>query len=144
MTFADLPLLNAILNTSCAILLLIGHQFARKGKQDVHKKYMVAAFVTSALFLVSYLTYHAVHGTEYFRGEGWIRPVYFSILGTHTVLAAAIVPLAIMTLIRGLKNNVAKHRTIARWTYPIWLYVSVTGVVIYIMLYQMYPVARIV
>ena len=100
---------------------------------------MIAAFAVSALFLISYLTYHAYHGTTKFLGEGWIRPVYFTILTSHTILAAAIVPLAIITLRRGLRDEIDKHVKLARWTYPIWLYVSVTGVIVYLMLYHLYP-----
>lgn len=139
MSFADLPLLNAVLNTTSAILLLIGHRHIKHGNSRLHKKFMIAAFITSSLFLVSYLVYHYVHGAQYFQGRGWIRPIYFVILGTHTILAAAIVPLVIITLRRGLRNDVLRHKRIAKWTYPIWLYVSVTGVVIYLMLYQLFP-----
>ena len=135
----SLPTLNALLNSTSAILLVAGHRFIKKGKRDAHKKCMIGTFSVSILFLISYLTYHAYHGTTRFPGEGWIRPVYFTILGTHTVLAAAIVPLAIITLRRGLKNAIPAHKAIARWTYPIWLYVSVTGVVVYVMLYHLYP-----
>lgn len=98
---------------------------------------MISTFVVSCLFLVSYLTYHAIHGTTRFPGEGWLRPVYFTILITHTFCAAAIVPLAIITLRRGLRNAIDKHKQLARWTYPIWMYVSVTGVVIYLLLYHL-------
>lgn len=139
MSFSDLPLLNAILNSSSAMLLLIGRRFIKRGQQLWHKRFMIAAFGTSSLFLVSYLTYHSVHGAQYFQGEGWIRPVYFLILGTHTFLAATIVPLVLITLTRGLKNQVPRHKKIAKWTYPIWLYVSITGVIIYLMLYQLFP-----
>lgn len=97
---------------------------------------MIAVFVVSALFLTSYLVYHYQHGSQPFQGQGWVRPVYFSILFTHTVLAMAVVPMALMSLRRGLKRMDEQHRKIARWTYPVWLYVSVTGVVIYLMLYQ--------
>lgn len=99
---------------------------------------MIAAFTVSSVFLISYVTYHYHHGTTRFTGEGWIRPVYFSLLGTHTILAVAVVPLVIVTLRRGLKNDIGRHKAIARWTYPIWLYVSVTGVIVYIMLYHLY------
>jgi uncharacterized membrane protein YozB (DUF420 family) len=144
MSFSDLPLLNAFLNTTSAVLLLIGHQLIKKGRKDSHKKLMIAAFVASSLFLISYLTYHYVHGSQHFAGEGLIRPVYFLILATHTVLAAAIVPLVLITLRRGLRSEFSLHRRIARWTYPIWLYVSVTGVIIYLMLYQLFPAGRAV
>lgn len=134
-----LPTLNALLNSSSAVLLLVGHRFIKQGETRSHRACMIAAFVTSVLFLISYLTYHAVHGTTTFPGQGWIRPVYFTILTSHTILAAAIVPLVIITLRRGLKELYDKHRRIARWTYPLWLYVSVTGVVIYLLLYHLYP-----
>ncbi len=134
-----LPTVNAILNSTSAILLLTGHAFIKRGNKDAHKKCMIGTFTVSILFLISYLTYHYVHGTTVFLGEGWIRPVYFFILTTHTILAASIVPLSIITLRRGLKDNILSHKKIARWTYPIWLYVSVTGVVIYILLYHLYP-----
>ena len=100
---------------------------------------MLSAFTFSSLFLISYLVYHYQHGSQPFQGTGWIRTVYFAILLSHTVLAAAVVPLVLVTLRRGLKGNFARHRAIARWTFPIWLYVSVTGVIIYLMLYQMDP-----
>ncbi len=98
---------------------------------------MIAAFTVSSLFLVSYITYHSVHGTTHFPGEGWTRPVYFTILTSHTILAVLVVPLVIISLRRGLRNDVARHRAIARWAYPIWLYVSVTGVIVYLMLYHL-------
>ncbi len=100
---------------------------------------MIATFVVSIAFLISYLTYHSYHGTTRFMGEGWIRPVYFTILTSHTILAVLVVPLAIITLRRGLRDLIEQHVKIARWTYPIWLYVSVTGVVVYLMLYHLYP-----
>ena len=99
---------------------------------------MIGAFAVSSAFLVSYLTYHYYHGTTRFLGEGWIRPLYFLLLLTHTVLAAAVVPLVIVTLRRGLRDDITRHRAIARWTYPIWLYVSATGVIVYLMLYHFY------
>lgn len=111
----------------------------KRGNIRAHKSCMIATFLVSILFLISYLTYHAQHGTTRFTGEGLIRPVYFTILTSHTILAAAIVPLAIITLRRGLRNAIEKHVRIARWTYPVWLYVSVTGVLVYLMLYQFYP-----
>ncbi|HEY4612333.1 MAG TPA: DUF420 domain-containing protein [Bacteroidota bacterium] len=136
---SDLPFLNALLNTTSAILLLFGHQQIKQGNIQVHRKLMIAVFVVSCLFLISYLTYHYWHGSQPFQGQGTVRYLYFAILLSHTVLAATIVPLAIMTLRYGLKREDAKHRRIAKWTYPIWLYVSVTGVVIYLMLYQLFP-----
>ena len=100
---------------------------------------MIGAFTASVLFFIAYITYHSYHGTTTFTGQGWIRPVYFTILTSHTILAVAIVPLAIITLRRGLRDQIEKHVKIARWTYPIWLYVSVTGVIVYLMLYHLYP-----
>lgn len=139
MSISDLPLLNAILNATSAILLLVGHRFIKKGNRNLHKKFMLCALGTSTLFLISYLGYHYVHGSQHFQGEGIVRPVYFLILGTHTLLAAAIVPMVIITLTRALNGSYERHRRIARWTYPIWLYVSITGVIIYLMLYQFFP-----
>jgi putative membrane protein len=134
-----LPTLNALLNSTSAVFLLVGHRFIKRGNTQSHKKCMIGAVCTSVLFLISYLTYHYFHGTTRFLGEGWIRPVYFTILTSHTILAAGIVPLVIVTLRRGLKEIFDKHKRIARWTYPLWLYVSVTGVIIYVMLYHLYP-----
>ncbi len=134
-----LPTLNAFLNSTSFVLLVIGRRFIKKGNRHAHKKCMISAVLTSVLFLISYLTYHYYHGATRFAGEGWIRPVYFTILTSHTILAAAIVPLVIITLRRGLQEIFDKHKRIARWTYPLWLYVSVTGVVIYIILYHLYP-----
>jgi putative membrane protein len=133
-----LPAINALLNTASAILLFTGHRFILRGRTELHRKFMISAFGVSTLFLISYLTYHYYHGTTTFAGVGWIRPFYFSLLGSHTVLAAAVVPLVIVTMRRGLKEKFDRHRAIARWTYPIWLYVSVTGVIVYVMLYQIY------
>ena len=134
----NLPTLNAILNTTSAILLVTGRSFIKRGNRTAHKRCMIGTFSVSIVFLISNLTYHYYHGTTRFPGEGWIRPVYFSILVSHTILAAAIVPLAIITLRRGLSDRIPLHRKIARWTYPIWLYVSVTGVIVYLMLYRIY------
>ena len=131
-----LPTFNAMLNATSAILLVMGHRFIKQGKKTAHRSCMIATFAVSSLFLISYLTYHSIHGVTTFKGEGWIRPVYFAILGTHTILAASVVPLAIITLRWGLKNRFDRHVPIARWTYPIWLYVSVTGVIVYVLLYR--------
>ena len=132
------PTLNAILNGTAAVLLLTGRVLISRRRIETHKKVMIAAFITSSVFLVNYLTYHAmIHGSKHFAGQGWIRSVYFTILLTHTVLAAAIVPLVLLSLTRGLRRQDARHRAVSRWTFPLWLYVSVTGVVIYLMLYQM-------
>lgn len=134
-----LPTLNAILNATSGVLLIVGHRYIKRGNRVVHKRFMLASIAASVLFLISYVTYHSYHGTTRFPGEGWIRPVYFTILTTHTILAAAIVPLVIITLRRALKEQFDRHVKIARWTYPIWLYVSVTGVIVYVMLYHVYP-----
>jgi len=133
----ELPTLNAVLNSASFILLLSGFYFIRQKKIAAHKRCMIAAVVVSALFLTSYLIYHAQVGSVKFTKTGWIRPVYFTILLTHTVLAVAIVPMAAITLFRALKERFDKHRKIARWTLPVWMYVSITGVVIYFMLYQL-------
>ncbi len=130
--------LNATLNGAAAVLLLTGHSFIKRGRIAAHRACMIAALLVSTAFLVSYVIYHARVGSVPFQGHGWIRPVYFSILFTHVVLAAAIVPLALVTLSRALRKQFDRHRRIARWTYPIWLYVSVTGVVIYFLLYHLY------
>lgn len=136
MQISDLPTLNATLNGLSAIWLTIGYIFIRQKKITAHKTCMIGALITSALFLISYLIYHYHAGSKPFTGQGAIRMVYFSILLSHTVLAAAIVPLALITLVRALKQRFDKHRRIARWTLPIWFYVSVTGVIIYWMLYE--------
>jgi putative membrane protein len=140
MTYIQIaPAINAFLNGTAAVLLVVGHRFITSGKVEKHKRTMIAAFVTSSLFLVNYLTYHTlIHGSKHFPGQGWVRYLYFTILLTHTMLAVVIVPMVLMTLSRGLKRNYPRHRAIARWTYPLWLYVSVTGVVIYLMLYQLF------
>lgn len=141
MDTALLPLLNALLNATCSCFLLAGWWFIRRGRKRAHRACMISALVTSALFLVSYLTYHYAHGSTPFVGQGFIRPVYFTILLTHTVLAVVIVPLVALTLVRALRERFDAHRRIARWTLPIWLYVSVTGVAVYLLLYQFYPSA---
>lgn len=139
MTVSDLPTVNAMLNTLAFIFLVIGFVFIRRKKVEQHRAMMLAAFVTSAVFLISYLYYHfnAAIITR-FTGEGIVRIAYFTILISHSVLAVAVPPMAIITLFRGLKMKVEKHRRIARWTLPIWMYVSVTGVVVYLMLYHWY------
>jgi uncharacterized membrane protein YozB (DUF420 family) len=138
MDVSSLPAVNATLNGTTTVLLIIGRALIAKKQVTAHRRVMIAAVSTSALFLISYLTYHAQAGSVRFQGQGWVRPVYFAILLTHTVLAAAIVPMVLVTLARGLRGNFDRHRAIARWTYPVWLYVSVTGVVIYVMLYHLY------
>ncbi|MGH9559281.1 MAG: DUF420 domain-containing protein [Bryobacteraceae bacterium] len=132
----DLPALNAVLNGTAAVLLVCGFALIRGGRKEAHKRTMIAAFTVSVLFLISYVTYHAQVGSVPYQGTGAIRIVYFAILITHIVLAAAVPVLAIITLSRALKGDFKRHRRIARWTLPIWLYVSVTGVVVYLMLYQ--------
>jgi len=132
-----LPSINAFLNATAAVLLIWGYSLIRRKRIEQHRKVMTAAFVTSCLFLVCYIVYHAQVGSKHFPGTGAIRTVYLTILGTHTVLAAAVPFLAIITLRRGLAAKYDRHRHIARWTLPIWLYVSVTGVVVYVMLYHL-------
>ena len=131
--------LNSILNSIAAILLTGGFYCIRRRRVRAHRACMIAAFAVSTAFFVSYCVYHYEVGDVRFQGHGWIRPVYFTILVSHIALAAAIVPLALITITRALRGNFPKHRRIARWTLPIWLYVSVTGVVVYWMLYRLYP-----
>ncbi len=135
-SIGDLPTLNAALNGTSAVLLALGYLFIRRKKVNLHKACMVSAFVISTLFLVSYLTYHYHAGSKPFPGEGWTRPVYFTILISHVLLATATLPLSIVTLARGFRGCFEKHRRIARWALPIWLYVSVTGVIVYLLLYH--------
>lgn len=137
MEMRDLPALNAALNTTSALLLLWGYALIRRRNFQAHKKVMLAAFTTSVLFLISYLTYHYNVGSVRFQKTGPIRTVYFTILLTHTILAAAVAPMAAITLYRAWTNQLQRHRKLARITLPIWLYVSVTGVVVYWMLYQL-------
>lgn len=132
-----MPALNAVLNSASACLLVAGYFFIRRGKIEQHKKCMLSACVTSILFLASYLTFHALHGSTRFQGTGWVRPVYFTILISHTILAMVIVPYVILTLVHIFRDRPELHRRRARVALPLWLYVSVTGVVIYLMLYQM-------
>jgi uncharacterized membrane protein YozB (DUF420 family) len=141
--WSDLATVNACLNATSALFLLLGHRAIRRMEIDLHRRLMIAAAVTSAVFLVSYLTYHATAGSVRFAGHGAVRPLYFAILISHTSLAAAVLPMALRTLYLGLKRRDDRHRRIARWTYPIWLYVSVTGVVVYVMLYWLYPPAAV-
>jgi uncharacterized membrane protein YozB (DUF420 family) len=133
---ASLPTVNATLNAVAAVLLLCGYVMIRRGRIQTHRKFMLAAFATSALFLVSYVVYHANVGSRPFTGQGPIRYAYFAILITHVVLAAAVLPMALITLTHALRERFDRHRRIARWTWPIWMYVSVTGVIVYLMLYQ--------
>ena len=134
-----LPHLNAILNATSGLLLVTGYLFIRRRKIKAHRNCLIAALVTSTIFLVSYLTYHYYHGSTRFTGQGLARPLYFTILISHTILATAIVPFVGVTLYRAARGQFTKHMRIARWTFPMWLYVSVTGVVVYLMLYRIYP-----
>lgn len=136
MSVHDLPAVNATLNAISGILLLIGYSRIKAGRRDQHKTWMIAAFISSSLFLISYLVYHAQVGSVPFTRQGFVRPLYFTVLITHVILAAAVVPMILLTLTRGLKGRFAQHRRIARWTFPIWMYVSVTGVLVYVLLYK--------
>lgn len=132
----DLPAVNATLNAISGILLLAGFSRIKAGHRESHRRWMIAAFISSSLFLISYTVYHAEVGSVPFTRQGFVRPVYFTILATHIVLAAVVLPLSLVTLYRGLTGRYVQHRRIARWTFPIWLYVSVTGVLVYVLLYQ--------
>jgi len=139
MTLSDLPALNACLNGLSTVLLTAGYMCIRRGRQKAHRHCMIGALVASTLFLTCYLVYHANAGRTVFKEPAWFRPIYLVILLTHTILAAAIVPLVIVTVVRALRGQFDRHKAIARWTWPIWMYVSVTGVVIYLLLYQVFP-----
>ncbi len=145
MSFSDLPAVNASLNALSTVFLSAGFWFIRHGRREQHRNCMVAALVTSALFLACYLTYHGYlawylhQGPTRFLEPAWFRPIYLAILTTHTVLAMVIVPLVLWTFGRALKKNFAGHKRLARWTWPLWMYVSVTGVAIYLLLYQVFP-----
>ena len=132
----DLPAVNAVLNGISAVLLVVAWILILNRRIDAHRRVMIAAFSTSSLFLICYIVYHAQVGSVRFTRQGLVRPLYFAILITHVTLAAAVLPLAVVTLSRGLKARYDRHRAIARWTLPIWLYVSVTGVLVYVLLYQ--------
>ena len=134
--YAIFPAINAALNGTSAVLLFAGHGLIKRGRMAAHRAVMLTALATSAAFLCSYLYYHYHVGSVHFRGQGWSRPVYFTILTSHTILAALIVPLIIVTLVRALRQRFDRHRAIARWTYPLWMYVSITGVIVYFMLYH--------
>jgi putative membrane protein len=143
MTLHDLPAVNATLNGLSAIFLVAGFVFIKRGNKIAHRNCMISAFVTSVIFLGCYLTYHAtVKTVTRFVDPAWFRPIYLTILATHTLLAAVIVPLILTTLWRAKKENFEAHKKIARWTWPLWLYVSVTGVAIYLLLYQIFPQAK--
>jgi len=136
-----LPAFNAILNATTGILIVMGFLFIKNKRIAAHRACMIGAVITSSVFLISYVVYHVGFGAgvSRFMGTGWVRPVYFTILITHTILAVTIVPFVIVTLTRALRGSFQRHRAIARWTFPMWLYVSVTGVIVYLMLYHLYP-----
>jgi putative membrane protein len=138
LSLSSIPLLNAILNGTCAVFLIIGLNFILRGKILAHKVCMLTAFVCSTVFFALYLYFHFHAGIIRFGGQGWIRPVYFTILISHTILAVVSLPLVLITLSFALRSRFGQHRPIAKWTYPIWLYVSVTGVIIYWLLYVAY------
>ncbi len=140
-TIRFLPTLNAILNATSGILVLVGFLFIRRRRIAAHRACMITAVCVSILFLISYIVYHYHHGATRFPGTGAVRTLYFVILISHTILAVVIVPFVIITLRRALKSQFARHMKIARWTFPMWLYVSVTGVIVYFMLYHLYPVS---
>ena len=139
MSIADLPALNACFNATSTVLLTCGYVLIKRGRQKAHRNCMMAALVSSTFFLIGYLTYHAYAGTTSFQNPQWFRSTYLSILVTHTLLAAAVVPLVILTLVPALRQRFDRHKRIARWTWPVWMYVSVTGVLIYFLLYQIFP-----
>jgi len=136
--YAIYPVIDAGLNGTSAVLLVVGRGFIKRGRMAAHRAVMITVLVSSSLFLASYLYYHWHVGSVHFQGQGVWRPVYFSILISHTILAAAIVPMIIITLSRALRERFDRHRAIARWTYPLWLYVSITGVIVYVMLYHLF------
>jgi uncharacterized membrane protein YozB (DUF420 family) len=136
--YAMFPAIDASLNGTSALLLLAGRAFIKRGHMAAHRAVMLTALASSSIFLACYLYYHWHVGSVHFQGQGWSRPVYFSILISHTILAAAIVPMIIITLSRALRERFDRHRAIARWTYPLWMYVSVTGVIVYFMLYHLF------
>jgi uncharacterized membrane protein YozB (DUF420 family) len=136
-TIRDLPTLNAVLNTSCAVLLTVGWALIRRRRREAHRLAMLGAIAVSAAFLASYLVYHFEVGSVRFTGRGAVRAVYFALLLSHTLLAAAIVPLVLVTVVRALRGRFETHRSLARWTLPLWLWVSVSGVVVYWMLYRL-------
>lgn len=136
--YAVFPGLDASLNGTSAVLLLVGRGLIKRGRMAAHRVVMITALLSSSLFLTSYLYYHWHVGSVHFQGQGWLRPLYYTILTSHTILAGVIVPMIIITLSRALRERFDRHRAIARWTYPLWLYVSVTGVVVYLMLYRLF------
>lgn len=138
--YAIFPVINASLNGASTVLLLVGRWFISQRRIAAHRATMITAVVTSALFLTSYLYYHAHVGSVHFQGTGWSRPLYFTLLISHVLLAVVIVPMVLITLTRALRERFDRHRAIARWTFPLWLYVSVTGVLVYFMLYHWFAV----
>ncbi|HUE80726.1 MAG TPA: DUF420 domain-containing protein [Pyrinomonadaceae bacterium] len=136
---SSLPHLNALLNSTSALFLVAGYGFIRAGRVTAHRTCQILALSASVLFLASYLTYHYYHGATRFTGQGIVRLVYFTVLTSHTILAVVIVPLVLLTVYRAARRDFVRHRKIARWTLPLWLYVSLTGVVVYLMLYHLYP-----
>jgi uncharacterized membrane protein YozB (DUF420 family) len=134
-----LPTLNAILNATSGILIIIGYVMIRRGKINAHRACMIGAVTTSIIFLISYLIYHFNVGATKFAGTGWSRPFYFTVLISHTILAVVLAPVVVVTLRRALKGDFKRHRKIARWTFPMWIYVSITGVLVYFMLYHWFP-----
>lgn len=139
MSFSDLPAVNACLNGASTVLLTLGYIFIKKGRKDAHRNCMVGAVITSTIFLACYLTYHYFAGRTNFPNPHWFRPIYLVILLTHTILAMVIVPMVLVTVVLALRRKWETHKKIARWTWPIWMYVSVTGVLIYLLLYQIFP-----
>lgn len=137
--YTFLPALNATINSICSVLLVVGYILIRKGKRDAHKVVMTATLVLSGLFLISYVAYHSQAPSSSFGGEGWIRTVYFVILISHIILAAIILPIALFTIARAWRGEFEKHKKLARYTFPLWLYVTVTGVVVYMMISPYYP-----
>lgn len=142
MSVSDLPLINACLNGASAVLLTVGFIQIKRGRQIAHRNCMIGAFATSTVFLACYLYYHYHAKTTRFLEPQWFRPIYLGILLTHTILAIAVVPMVFMSFSRALKEKYELHKKVARWTWPIWMYVSITGVVIYLILYQIFPQAR--
>jgi len=136
---SSLPHLNALLNSTSALFLVAGYSFIRAGRVAAHRTCQILALSASVLFLASYLTYHYYQGATRFTGQGIVRSVYFTILTSHTILAVVIVPLVLLTVYRAARRDFVRHRRIARWTLPLWLYVSITGVLVYLMLYHLYP-----
>ncbi|HET8676871.1 MAG TPA: DUF420 domain-containing protein [Blastocatellia bacterium] len=139
MSLRMLPTLNAILNATSGILIIIGYVMIRRGKINAHRACMIGAVTASIIFLISYLIYHFNVGATRFAGTGWSRPFYFTVLVSHTILAVVLAPVVVVTLRRALKGDFKRHRKIARWTFPMWIYVSITGVLVYFMLYHWFP-----